>query len=182
MMMNFIERLPLTASKDRINEDLSSILGMTQWEPANQIGLRHRPGCHDQWTDSYGGLFDRITKERLSNEEDFSTWNDGTPDYTKMALGLLADCEKIRFGRIRFMRLMPKTGLSIHVDEQVRYHFVLETHKDAIFCECLENSPIRTIGYNILDDGHWYRVDTRRSHFVYNGGWTPRTHLVVCPV
>jgi hypothetical protein len=182
MMSNFIERLPLTASKDQINKDLSDILCTTSWEPRNQIGLRHRPGCQDQWTDGYGSLFDRTTGTRLSKEDDFSEWNDSIPEYTKNALVLLADHEKVRFGRIRFMRLLPKTGLSIHVDEQVRYHFVLETHKDAIFCECFEDSPVRTIGYNIPADEHWYRIDTRRSHFVYNGGWLPRIHLVVCPI
>ncbi len=44
-------------------------------------------------------------------------------------------------------------------------------------------SPINELSakcYNIPADGSFYRVDTTKEHFVYNGGWEPRIHLVIC--
>ena len=70
----------------------------------------------------------------------------------------------------------------MHVDEQVRYHFVIETNPAALFFCCFDAGDMRCIGYHVPDDSRWYRVDTRREHFVYNAGWEPRIHLVCCPL
>lgn len=182
----FLQKLNLTSDVDQINTDLSLILEKySSWEPKNQIGLRHSSHGSsnvDQWKDSTGWTYNTITKERLSKESDFNCWNDDIPLYTKLAITQLAELENITaWGRIRFMRLMPKSGLSMHKDDGFRYHFVLETNPSCIFGECFSSGEIRTIGYHVPLDGHWYKVDTSREHYVYNGGWTPRIHLVAVP-
>ena len=36
--------------------------------------------------------------------------------------------------------------------------------------------------YHLPMDGQWYKVDTTKTHWVYNGGDSPRIHLVVCAI
>jgi hypothetical protein len=178
-MTSFITKLDLSADPARIIEDLAYLLGnITKWEPGNQIGLRCRPNAADPWKDSVGSLYDRQTKQQLAAEADFSEWCPNIPAYTREMLESLAAAENVGWGRVRFMRSMPKTGLSMHVDTEPRYHLVLDTNPSAIFAECFRDQEVRCTGYHIPRDGHWYRVDTVREHFVYNGGWTPRIHLV----
>jgi hypothetical protein len=80
------------------------------------------------------------------------------------------------------MRLMPKTGLSIHADVEQRYHFVLNTSPAALFGEYIGDADLAAKCYHLPEDGHFYHVDTTKPHFVYNGGWEPRIHLVICKV
>jgi hypothetical protein len=106
--------------------------------------------------------------------------NPAIGDYTKNILAQLSEHVNCRFGRIRYMRLMPKTGLSIHTDKEQRYHLVLDTHKGALFGHYTGEDPEIAKCYHIPADGYFYKVDTRMPHFVYNGGWEPRIHLVIC--
>jgi hypothetical protein len=182
-MNAFIQKLSYTADHQQVYNELNDLLNtFTQWHPENQIGLRHRAGCINPWKDSVGSLHDKIKNIKIGQEKDFSSWNDNCPAYTLQALEDLATKEDITWGRIRFMLLLPKTGLSMHMDDEPRYHLVLKTNPNCIFGECFKNSSVRSIGYHIPADGHWYKVDTTREHFVYNGSAEPRIHLVACPV
>jgi Aspartyl/Asparaginyl beta-hydroxylase len=183
MIQKFITKLDISVDTALVIQDLKTIIQQcSSWEPYNQIGLRHRLGSSDQWKDSAGGLYDRDSKVQLAKESDFQNWNDNIPVYTKSILEDLALKEGITWGRIRFMRSMPKTGLSMHTDDEPRYHLVLWTNPNAIFGECYKNNAVRSICYHLPSDSHWYKVDTTREHFVYNGGWAPRVHLVCCPI
>jgi hypothetical protein len=42
------------------------------------------------------------------------------------------------------------------------------------------DSDVSAKCYHIPADGYFYKVDTTKDHFVYNGGWEPRIHLVIC--
>jgi len=46
--------------------------------------------------------------------------------------------------------------------------------------EAVNDNELSAKCYNIPADGSFYRVDTTKEHFVYNGGWEPRIHLVIC--
>lgn len=178
----FIEPMNLFSDKDLILNDLSDILKYTSWEPYNQIGLRHRINCTNQWTDSAGSIYDRETNIKLADESEFSEYNDNIPENLRYELERLKRYINTNIGRARLMRLMPKTGLSIHKDLEKRYHLALDTNDGCMFAECVKISSMRSIGYTIPSDNRWYSVDTTRSHYVYNGGKTPRIHLVVCQV
>jgi len=181
-MSNFITKLDYTSDNEKVMTELHTLLATSaKWEPDNQIGLRHRVGSSDQWTDSTGSLIDRISKIESNVEADFSIWNDDCPQYTREILEHLAHIEGVTWGRVRFMRSMKKTGLSMHYDKEPRYHLILRTNPNAIFGECFKNNPIRSTCYHLPADTHWYKVDTTREHFVYNGGWDERIHLVACP-
>jgi hypothetical protein len=181
-MTNFITKINHTVDLSRLSSDLDSILEMTSWDPENQIGLRHRPNCVDPWKDSIGSIHDPITNVIHAREQDFNIWNADCPQYTKSILEDFGQQQGLTWGRIRFMRAQPKHGLSMHWDKEPRFHIVLKTNISAIFGECFRNNPVRATAYHMPADGHWYRVDTTREHFVYNGGREPRIHLVCCPV
>jgi hypothetical protein len=175
-MNEFIQKLDYHVDIQRVRDDLDYILNNhCTWEPDRQIGLRHRDLCENPWKDSVGGLPNK--QEELL----FSQWNADCPEYTKEILLNLAKQENISWGRIRFMLAGPKQGLSMHYDHQPRYHLVLQTNISAIFGECFNHSPVRAMCYHIPANGYWYKVDTTREHFVFNGGWEPRIHLVCCP-
>lgn len=186
--MNFITKTLHTCDLEKIKQDLQSILSIYPWPamvpdqllPGNQIGLTHRPDAENIWLDGSGSLYDKKLKEFVGKESDFSLWNPNVPSYTRKVLEELAESEQTKFGRIRFMRLMPKTGLSIHADFERRYHLVIETNPNALFGEKVIDDQLAAKCYHIPADGHFYKVDTTREHFVYNGGWEPRIHLVMC--
>ena len=79
------------------------------------------------------------------------------------------------------MRLLPKTGLSVHSDTSERYHLVIKTNKDAFIAQTMNNIGIAAVCYHIPADTTFYKVDTTKKHFVYNGGNEERIHLVISP-
>lgn len=175
-MEKFITKLDLSVDLDKVLSDLDFITELCPWVKSNQIGLRHRPG-ENPWTDAHGGLIDKSTGIRRAYEKDFTEWNPLIPIYLKGCLEQLKDHCKINLGRIRIMRLLPNRGLSVHNDNEVRFHLVLKTNLKSYFFEVNDNTPV---GYHIPADSHFYMVDTRKTHFVYNGGDSERIHLVVC--
>lgn len=186
--MNFITKLEFTADHSQMLADLEKILLMCPWpsedfvrkSSGNQIGITHRNGAVNQWLDSAGSLINRTTGEVIAKEENFSNFNDFLPEYTRQTLKNLKIAQDADFGRVRYMRLMPKTGLSIHTDTEQRFHYVLKTSPGALFGEYTGSGQVAATCYHIPADGHFYHVDTTRPHFVYNGSWEPRIHLVIC--
>lgn len=187
--MNFIEKLDFTADLDKMSNDLNSFIDINPWPEttymvndkkyhANQLGLTYRPNCDDKLGDAGGSLVDPIAKKFISKESDFTEWNN-VGSYTKEIIDNLSKFTGETFGRIRYMRLMPKTGLSVHKDFEPRYHYVFKTNKYAYFGESLD-TELAAKCYHIPSDGFFYKVDTTREHFVFNGGWEPRIHLVIC--
>ena len=172
----FIKRLDVQADLEQINLDLEHVLTKTQWGAENQIGLTHRPTPVDVWKDATGSLYDRVNNVELVSEQAFTELNAEFPEYTKTVLTRLG----ITLGRVRYMRLAPKTGLSVHADNSVRYHLVLRTNPHAYIAQTMRG-PIGAVCYHMPADTHFYKVDTTLEHFVYNGGSTDRIHLVICP-
>ena len=123
-------------------------------------------------------MYDKELKHFIGSESDFTEWNP-VGNYTKEIIEQLGDFLKTKFGRIRYMRLMPKSGLSVHADFEVRYHLVLKTNPYAYFGEEVTDDQISAKCYHIPSNGHFYKVNTLKNHFVFNGGWDPRIHLVL---
>jgi Aspartyl/Asparaginyl beta-hydroxylase len=188
--VKFIEKINFTADVNQMINDLNLFISRNPWPNttfmhnnqkyhANQLGLTYRPNADYPLGDAGGSLYDPATNSFTSSETDFTEWTDVEP-YTKNIIEQFSTFVDSKFGRIRYMRLMPKTGLSVHADFECRYHYVLETNKYAYFGEAVSDNDLSAKCYNIPADGSFYRVDTTREHFVYNGGWEPRIHLVIC--
>jgi hypothetical protein len=186
-MSQFIQRTTVTSDRQLVLDELGGILSHTEWSSSNQLGLNRREIAQNDWHDASGSLFDNETQTYTADEGDFNIWNIDAGSYVRGQIELLASSEQVRLGRCRFMLLRPKTGLSVHTDREVRYHLVLQTNSKSYVAVNeisinLKKSvlPSRATCYHLPADNCWYRVDTRQTHWVYNGGGTDRIHLVVC--
>jgi len=186
--MDFITKTDCTVNLDKVRNELDELLKINPWPeprfdtgaPGDQIGITHRNGAEDIWNDAMGSLYDPETKKFLAEEKDFCNYNPYLGEYTKQAINILAEKEGTSFGRIRFMKAKSKRGLSIHKDLEPRYHLVIETNPGALFGEYHGTEGVAAKCYHLPADGHFYKVDTTRDHFIYNGGWEDRIHLVIC--
>lgn len=186
-MTKFIEKTNINFNIEFMLLDLKLMLDSVGWPESqmldnkfysgNQIGLKCRKDCKYPLLDSVGSLYDKENKVFLAKESDFTEYVDIVPEYTKNSIKFLEEQCNVKFGRIRLMRLLSKTGLSVHYDTEQRYHYVYETNNHAFFGEKLVGD-ITAQCYHIPNDGYFYKVDTTREHFVFNGGWEPRVHLV----
>ena len=184
----FIKRLDITADVEKLRTDISQLLTVASWEPFNQISLKYRPGAIDPWADGLGSLYDRDSDSHLGAESEFTEWNQHTPEYTRSIINQLSQTLDIEIGRVRFMLLKPKTGLTIHRDREVRYHIAIDTNPYSYISISkqtkTDDEELTSCGmnYHIPVNSHWYQVDTRYKHHVYNGGRINRIHLVVCGI
>jgi len=188
-MTPFITKTNITANYQLMYKDLTDLINTVGWPdkqtsnsgkfyPSNQIGLKCRKNAEIPLLDAAGRSYDENTKTIIVDENDFTEWVDVVPEFTKNAILELEQRENVKFGRIRIMRLLSKTGLSVHKDLEQRYHYVYDTNANAFFGEKTEGL-ITAQCYHIPNDGYFYKVDTTRDHFVYNGGWESRIHLVM---
>jgi hypothetical protein len=183
----FIKKLKTSSDLDRIHSDFNKIVDLAGWGDRNQIGLNRRCGSENIWFDAAGSLYDSEISDYISDEHDYIDWNIDSSWYVRQQIERLESEYNFRCGRVRFMLLKPKTGLTVHSDRESRYHLVLKTNP---FCYVAHTSrsvdlkrsqlPSAANCYHLPADGSWYCVDTREQHWVYNGGHTDRIHLVVC--
>jgi secreted Zn-dependent insulinase-like peptidase len=179
----FIEKIKnINVNLDQVVQDLNWVLTQTDWLPENQIGLVHRLGSQDNlWKDCVGSLYDKERKIETISENEFTEFNADVPIYTKKILNQLAEQENFKLGRVRYMLLESKKGLTVHYDTSERYHLVIETNPYAYVAHTAKTNSVKALCYHLPKDGWFYRVNTRQEHFVYNGGTEPRIHLVICP-
>lgn len=184
--MTIISKTDFTVDLDQMIKDMHSVLQYLWWpehplgsdQVSNQISLKHRPG-YDSWLDGVGSLKDKNGKV-FAEEKDFTEWNANVPLYTKQVLDELQQRENVKLGRVRYMRLLPKTGLRVHFDFEYRYHLPIVTNRFSMFGHVYEGQEEIAKCYHIPATGTFYKVDTRMPHFVYNGGTEERVHLVCC--
>jgi Aspartyl/Asparaginyl beta-hydroxylase len=177
-----IEKLQFEADMTTILKDIDSITSLSPWDEHNQIGLTYRPGAIQVWKDAVGSLYND-NGDQIGDERDFTELNPQIPETLKTLLTDFAQSQNIKLGRVRIMRALPKHGLSVHRDTSVRYHLVLKTNINSFFGfrDLLRKDGVDARCYHIPCDGHFYKVDTTKYHFIYNGGKTERVHLVIVP-
>lgn len=186
-MINFIEKLNNTADLDLVKDCIAKILSERPWPNgseedlriSNQIGLRHRPDAKNKWLDASGGAKDN---QEGKAETDFSVWHSSVPEYLSNLIEEVAKANHFKIGRVRIMRLLPKTGLMMHEDFEKRVHLVITTNKGCYIATPMTVEPgadHQIKGYHIPADSHFYKIDTTVYHFVYNAGDTERVHLVI---
>jgi hypothetical protein len=190
-MNNYIKKTTHTADYNLMKQDLDQLISRLGWPersthnnkvyPPNQIGLTYRKGAELPLLDGTGSLAVYEGDKLVSTEYEFTEWVDIAPEYTKNKILELAEKDNISIGRVRYMRLMPKTGLTVHKDFEQRYHYVFDTNPNAFFGFTTEGD-VQAQCYHIPQSEHFYKIDTTIDHFVYNGGWEPRIHLVICEV
>lgn len=78
--------------------------------------------------------------------------------------------EKYFLGRVRIMKLLPKTCLSWHVDEHPRIHFPIQTYEG---CFMIIEDELKH-----LQESKWYYTHTIAKHTAINSSNNSRYHLV----
>ena len=179
--MKYITSTEIYNDHNKMLEAVTNLVDNVGWGSLNQILLNSRPGDQDPWHDGTGTVINRQTGERIINETDFTKWNN-IPNYLLESLKNLAEARKIKFGRIRIMKLRPQFGLSVHKDFETRYHYVITTNPKCYFgFSQFENQmDPAAICWHMPVDSQWHHIDTTKYHFVYNGGQTDRIHIVAC--
>lgn len=181
MYIRKLHQEPIFSDVASAAEQLISTIGL---EEHNQISLKHRTGATELFLDGVGSLYDRTDKKFTGKESEFKNWSLPEDNPLVRSIRNLEQREGFTSGRVRIMRLMPRRGLSVHSDMEVRYHLALKTNHKSFFCwnspSNGEEIPVRALCYHVPMDQHWYYADTRLIHWVYNGGDTDRIHIVVC--
>lgn len=156
---------------DRIFAD--SAFDFARFGKINQFSLRD--GI--DWFDGTGSLYDYSTGEYKAKTSDYVTTSGrlvGTylasaiSEIEKFAL----ETDQVRIGRIRIMRLAPKTCYTLHTDrEEFRYHIPLVTDEKCFFL--IDNQV-----YRMPNVGQLYKFRTNAEHTAVNASFQSRTHLV----
>ena len=76
-----------------------------------------------------------------------------------------------KLGRVRILKLNPRTSLSYHRDPENRLHIPIITNPGALMI-------IEREAQHMKADGSVYYTYTQRYHTALNGGNEPRVHLV----
>jgi len=177
-----IEKLDFKVNMISVLTDIDRILKLSPWDDDHQIGLTHRPRATNLWKDSVGSLYTNGKSSGVS-EHEFTELNTQIPETFRTLLLDFAQSQNIKLGRVRIMRALSKRGLTVHRDDSVRYHLVLKTNIDSFFGfrDLKQVDGVVAKCYHMPLDSHFYKVDTTKFHFIYNGGKTERIHLVIVP-
>ncbi len=133
-----------------------------------QLSVTSRPGAAEPLLDALGWL------PEDAREADYSVVNE---EFRGGAIEELLRKLPFRHGRVRLMRLAPKSCLSIHKDSTRRYHYAVRTSPD---CYLVEMNATSGIFHHIPADGRLYEMDARRTHTAINAGREGRVHIVIC--
>lgn len=114
--------------------------------------------------------YQEIQVERCVNEEAYRVFEPLLMNtYFKNVYDTLS--KHYRLGRVRILKLSPRTSLSYHRDPETRLHIPIITNPGALMIVDKE-------AHHMKSDGSVYYVDTTRYHTALNGGSECRVHLV----
>lgn len=163
-----------------LNKDLDYILNNYALK-YNQFGFTYRPGTKIKMLhhDSVGSLIDDIRDDEaeLFNKNNESDWMAFIPYLEGSYFHWIYRNIPIAFGRMRIMKLSPKTCLSVHTDLSDRHHIAIKTNTNAYMF--FEEADETRFVEKIPADGFVYKTKTTVRHTVFNGSLTEsRYHLV----
>ena len=132
----------------------------------NQLSITSR--CGNNLLDGVGSIRDYGG----ATEKDFNEINWPFKDtcIERILHDIVADGYAI--GRVRFMRMKPKTTYTYHMDCEERLHFAITTNAGAMII--VDDEVVR-----IPSDGTGYMVNTTKYHTAVNAHNSERIHLVI---
>jgi hypothetical protein len=141
----------------------------------HQLSITSRQG-HDLF-DGIGSLYDYSQQKFHSHTSEFTKLNhvfeNTAVEQAYLFVKSIAEKEYgVRIGRVRLMRLLPKTCLSYHIDpEEFRFHIPLVTNNKCFFV--VEDQVFR------MSDPFWlYKFQTNTRHTAVNASFEIRDHIV----
>ncbi len=144
-----------------------------QYDRLNQVSLRK---SETGWFDGVGSLYDISSKSFVNTTDDFAQPNEKIREtYLEQVIHDVEEVAKnddVKIGRIRLMRLQPKTCYTLHKDpEEFRYHIPLITSWKSFFV-------VDDIIYRMEKPGHLYKFKTNAFHTAVNASNVYRLHIV----
>ncbi len=123
-----------------------------------------------------GSLYDYSKKEFTASTDQFTELNSifrGTSFETVYKqIQSAAENYGVKIGRSRWMRLNPKTCLSLHSDlDEFRFHIPVKTNDKCFFV-------VDDICYRMPEVGSLYLLNTTKLHTAVNASFETRDHIV----
>lgn len=177
--MNAIQECLLSIDVNRFNTDIENLIfrdvnfSHDDYERIGQISLH----AGKDWFDGTGSLYDYMSGEFTRTTSEFNKTNPLLEDsyigsVIKAVRAFAKNTDVVNIGRIRIMRLKPKTCYTLHQDpEEFRYHIPLYTSSSALFIVDNEVGKMPTTGL-------LYRFKTNAPHTAVNASFHERVHLV----
>lgn len=172
-------------------EDLQSLVaaGLVKWTD-NQISLTTMPDRPNDYSYGCGSLYWDWANKYTVFEESNQSYRDVVPvrkpvlyetDFTELCTSFTGTAFEDAYnwmtsfyhvGRVRLMKLKPRTCLTWHIDDQPRLHYpmVTETGISMVIDGEAKHLPSDT----------WWWTNTTRRHTAFNGSYVERIHLVAC--
>lgn len=168
----------ITFDLPKINKDIQQIIlldpifDQVTYKKMCQISLRKS----ETWFDGIGSLYDYEQRKFTRGTADFSEPSPKLKgSYLEEVINRVeqqAQLDSVRVGRIRIMKMLPKTCYTLHTDpEEFRYHIPLRTNPGAFFV--VDNKVCR------MDiPGQLFRFKTNAEHTAVNASTAERIHIV----
>lgn len=163
-----------TYPMETLSRDLHRLLERTPFNHQHQISLT---GLNQQQQDPYlftGSLYDYENSVFLKQEQEFTYFLDIYRDllFYQIYQDLVAALP-FPIGRMRLLKMLPKSCYSMHKDDGFRFHLALQTNPQCFLI-------FKDAGaFHIPGDGQIYGSNTLLDHSAMNGSFTDRIHLVV---
>jgi len=114
--------------------------------------------------------YEEVQVERFVNEDAYKVFEPLLLEtYLKNVYDVLS--QHYNIGRVRILKLNPRSSLSYHRDPEVRLHIPVITNPGALMI-------IDKEAYHMKADGSVYYTDTTKYHTALNGGNEHRVHIV----
>jgi hypothetical protein len=164
--MILIKKTQYCFSKNSLIESLNKILSICDFDKNNQIPLSSIE--NQKIDDSCTGNF--LKKSTYYPPSSFQFL---LPIVKNTYFETVIHTVGWNCGRIRLMKLPPKSCYSIHVDDvDFRYHIPIVTN-DQCFIIYKNHTPIQ-----MSETGFLYKMNVREPHSAMNGGNESRIHLL----
>jgi hypothetical protein len=139
----------------------------------NCISVTH---CEDGTSDTRGIFwtkdesYNEIQIEKPVRESKYTKIDDVlTGTYLEEVVKKLS--KHYTLGRVRLLKLDPRNSLSYHRDPELRIHIPIITNPGAMVI-------VENFATHMPADGSVYIMNTKKYHTAFNGGTSPRVHLV----
>ncbi len=155
--------------------NLEKYFEISLFQQSHQLCITSKNG--QDLFDGIGSLYDSHSKKFIAHTSLFNQLN--TP-FKGTEMETIYESVKeiaernygVKIGRVRLMRLRPKSCYSYHIDpEEFRFHIPLKTNKNCFFV-------VDDIVARMTDENSLYILKTSEVHTAVNASFTNRDHLV----
>ncbi|MEQ1723161.1 MAG: aspartyl/asparaginyl beta-hydroxylase domain-containing protein [Pseudobdellovibrio sp.] len=173
--MSAVEKLIEIKNADTVYKLLLKYVDCADFKKWKQLSLTSSDG--NSLFDGVGSLYNYEKKEFIAPTEKFNILNNVFVSTEVESLYMFVknfamQNYQVNIGRVRLMRLEPKTCLTYHLDlEEFRFHVPLISNEKCFFV-------VNDLVYRMSDTSTLYKFKTNLLHTAVNASTEIRDHLV----